>query len=402
MRVSTSFLQSQGVQSILDQQSVLSKLQDQLSTGKKILVPSDDPSAASRITNLDEAIKEIGQFNENATFAEQRLGLEEATLTSVENILQRVRELTLQAANTISQSPETRFAIAEELDQKLNEIFDYANSKDINGEFLFSGFQSGTQTFTTDGAGNFTYNGDQGNLSMQIGRNRTVVANDNGADVFQLIRTGNGTFSVDNNAANTGSGIIATGSVQNPAVYQAQDFTIRFTGPATYEVDNNTTGAVNIIGAQAFTEGAAITFNGIETNITGTPQTGDSFTVTASRHKDIFSTLYDLSNTVSNTPNTVAGDAQYSQALKNALNDIDRAMGNVLTAHTSIGGRLTSIESQADNNSAKELQLQTVLSDIRDLDYAEAISKMTIQTTALQVAQQTFVKVQGLSLFNFI
>jgi len=402
MRVSTSFLQSQGVQSILDQQSALSKLQDQLSSGKKILVPSDDPSGTSRITNLDEAIREIAQFNENANFAEQRLGLEEATLSSMENVLQRVRELALQAANTTTQSPETKFAIAEELRQKLNEVFDYANSKDINGEFLFSGFQSGTQAFTTDGAGNFTYNGDQGNLSMQIGRNRTVVANDNGADVFQLIRTGNGDFSVDNNAANIGNGIISTGSVQNPAVYQAQDFTIRFTGPTTYEVDNNTTAAVNIIGPQTFTEGAAITFNGIETSITGIPQTGDTFTVTASRNKDIFSTLYDLSEIVSNDSSSVAGSAQYSQGINSALNSIDRAMENILTVHTSIGGRLNSIESQAENNAAKKLQLQTVLSDIRDLDYAEAISKMTIQTTALQVAQQTFVKVQGLSLFNFI
>lgn len=402
MRVSTSFLQSQGIQSILNQQSAMSKLQDQLSTGKNFLLPSDDPSAASRMLNLDEAIKEISQFNDNAVFAEQRLGLEEATLNSVENVLQRTRELALQAANTATQSFDTRRAIAAEIRENLQGIFDYANTKDVNGEFLFAGFQSDTQPFTTDGAGNYTYNGDQGSVAIQIGRNRTVVSNDSGADVFQLIRDGNGTFSVDNNAANTGTGIITPGSVQNPAAYQAHDFTIRITSATTYEVDNNTTAAVNIIGSQPLTDGGTITFNGIETSIVGTPQTGDSFTVRASRNKDVFTILENLATTIESGNDDPANTSQYSQGINNALNEIDQAFGKMLDVHTSIGGRLNAIESQTENNSAKKLQLERILSEIRDLDYAEAISKMTIQTTALQVAQQTFVKVQDLSLFKFI
>jgi len=96
------------------------------------------------------------------------------------------------------------------------------------------------------------------------------------------------------------------------------------------------------------------------------------------------------------------GLAQYTQSINNALNEIDQVFGKILSVHTSLGGRLNAIEDQTDNNAAKKLQLETVLSEIRDLDYAEAISKMTIQTTALQVAQQTFVKVQDLSLFKFI
>jgi flagellar hook-associated protein 3 FlgL len=77
-------------------------------------------------------------------------------------------------------------------------------------------------------------------------------------------------------------------------------------------------------------------------------------------------------------------------------------MQKVIDTTTSIGGRLNSIESQQLDNEDKKLYLQGVLSELKDLDYAEAISNLTFQTTALQIAQQTFVKVQGLNLFNFL
>ena len=77
-------------------------------------------------------------------------------------------------------------------------------------------------------------------------------------------------------------------------------------------------------------------------------------------------------------------------------------MDRIINVQTSIGGRLNSIDSQLDDNEAKTVHLQAVRSDIQDLDLAEAISNMTFQTTNLQVAQQTFVRIQGLSLFEFI
>lgn len=402
MRVSTTQIHNQGLQSILDQQTKLIKTQNQLSSGEKFLAPSDNPSAASRVLDLDEAIARIIQHEENADFATQRLGVEESSLASIENILQRSRELALQAGNTATQTSVTRQAIAGELKENLDQLFDIANSKDANGEYLFAGFQSSSQPFTTDGLGNFTYNGDQGQIALQIGSTRQVVANDSGAEVFQLIRNGNGSFSVDANSTNTGNGIISTGSVQNPALYQAQDFTITFTSATTYDVFNVTTGVPVPPAARPYTEGGAINFNGIEVDISGTPATGDVFTVNASRNQDMFTTLYDLIDTIENSPDDLAGNAQFAQGIANALNDIDRAMDNVIDVRTSVGGRMNSIDSQADDNAARKLQYQSIRSQIKDLDFAEAISKMTFESTALQVAQQTFARVQNLSLFNVI
>ncbi|MCW8855672.1 MAG: flagellin, partial [Gammaproteobacteria bacterium] len=91
-----------------------------------------------------------------------------------------------------------------------------------------------------------------------------------------------------------------------------------------------------------------------------------------------------------------------SQQIDNALNNINQAFDSVTHIQTSIGGRLNAIDSQLDTNAAKKEQMQKIRSDIRDLDMAEAISNITFQTSVLQIAQQTFVKIQNLSLFNFI
>lgn len=550
MRVSTSYIHMQGLNNILEQQAKVVRSQDQLSRGERILVPSDDPSAASRIVDLNEAISQIGQFDENASYATQRLNLEETTLTSVNNLLQRVRELAIQAGNTGTYDLEGEQAIASEIREKLQELIDYANTRDENGDYLFSGYQSRTQAFTTDGLGNFFYNGDEGQLGIQIGSNRQVIANDSGAEVFQFIREGNGVFNTDAHTTNGGSARISTGTVIDPSAYQAQDFTIRFASPPdTYDVINTTTGAT-VLAAQPYVDGGVITFNGVEVDISGQPAAADEFTVSASRNQDIFSTIHQLITSLEtpgsgNVRGTLGGDyinngfdageiitfdiafdgrtvnvsvptggaptnatistaimasigadanvtanpdgsltlagttpglsatfyvdgtninfitngadgtavqsvvinnmadsgngnavlettasgnsvstaalvdsaivgssatlapgltprVLLSQQIGNALENIDQSMSKVIDVTTSIGGRLNSIESQQQDNEDKKLYLQGVRSELKDLDYAEAISNLTFQTTALQIAQQTFVRVQNLNLFNFL
>ena len=548
MRVSTSLIQQQGVQSILDKQEQLLRAQNQLSTGKRLTAPSDDPSAASRIIDLNEAINQIGQYDENANYARQRLNLEESTLTSSNNVLQRVRELSIQAANTGVNDLQSNKAIASEIKEKLQELFDYANTSDESGDYIFSGFQSTTQAFSTDGVGNYTYNGDEGQLALQIGSNRQVATTDSGAEVFQKVRQGNGDFSVDVNRTNAGTGKISTGSVTDKTAFLANDYTIRFIDADNYEVFNNTTSTVVGVTPRPYNDGGSITFDGIEVQVSGEPVAGDEFNVEASRYQDIFTTLSDLvreletpgsgditgnfggaylangfasgdaitfdmafdgvtlnvaatagatdaatatnlttalvaagvtdngdgtftlngttpglsvtfqinpttnaiefrtdggngevfsnlnlsnltdtgndgvmllnsnGNTVASTASitsAVVGDTGFfgpgapsnsflSQQIDNVLNNIDRAMENIINVQTSIGGRLNSIDSQVDDNEAKSIALQSVRSEIEDLDIAEAITNITFQTTALQVSQQTFVRIQSLNLFEFI
>jgi len=228
MRVSTSFFYSQGLKNMLEQQSKLLRVQDQLGQGVKNLSPSDDPSAAARVLGLNQSITKIDQYDENAIYAKQRLELEESTLDSVSLVLQRVRELTVQVGNIGTGDIQTRSAITAEIKQRIDELLDLANTRDVNGDYLFSGFKSRTQPFFTDGAGSYSYNGDQGQMEVKIGNTRQVTVSDSGADVFQRIRTGNGSFAVDAGLSNGGSGIIHQGSVSNTQDFVAHDYMLQF------------------------------------------------------------------------------------------------------------------------------------------------------------------------------
>jgi len=542
---------------MLDKQAELMRLQNQVSSGKRILAPSDDPSGVSRLMGISEAQNQIKQYDENINYATQRLGLEESKIDSSLLVLQRVRELAIQAANTGTYDSRSQQAIASEIKEKLQELFDYANTRDENGDYIFAGFQSKTPAFSTDGAGNYIFNGDQGQQSIQIGSDRQVVASDSGAEIFQLVRTGNGDFAVDARRTNAGTGIISTGSVANRADFLQNDYRIRFIDADNYEIIDDTNGGT-VVGAtpRPYAAGGVIDFNGIQLDISGEPAAGDEFTVRASRYQDVFATLselaremdapgsgdiignfggnylangFDVGDTVSfdlqfdgrsvsvsylvggadtnvdignaflsganglvNDPNvTDNGDGTYtlagttpglsatfsinattgaiefssrggngeinsnltlnnladddastagndatlllnssgntaaspatitvgdsgrfapgesppsflSQKIANALENIDRAMDGMLNVQAKIGGRFNSIESQQADNEAVTVKLEEVRSEIEDLDLAEAISKLTFQTTALQASQQTFVRVQGLSLFEFI
>lgn len=183
MRISTSWAQQLGVNSILDQQAKLSYLQMQLSTQKKILTPSDDPAASAFIIDLNQNIKETEQYQSNINAAKQRLSLEEGVLQSAVDIMQRIKELGVQGLNaTYSQSD--RIAIATEMQELKGALVGLANTRDVNNEYVFSGFKTDTEPFATNGAGGYVYSGDLNQRSIQIGTNRQIADGDHGVSVF--------------------------------------------------------------------------------------------------------------------------------------------------------------------------------------------------------------------------
>jgi len=399
MRVSTAASFQQATQDIQTSLSKISALQDQVGSGKKLSRPSDNPIDFARSIDLNQAIGQLEQYERNRGVANQQLGLIDASLSSVNNVLQRVRELVIQA-NTTTQTDETRSIIRGEIEQRLNELLGYANTLNGNGEYLFSGGKGKTQPFTLSSAGT-VYHGDQTALNIQISTNRTLDISASGYEVFQQIRNGNGTFVVDSNAANTGSGLISPGSITDGTVYVPQDFSIVFTSPTTYDVVNNTT-ATTILTAQTYDDGEPINFNGLEVKVSGNVATGDEFTVNASRNQDIFQTLSDLISTLSISPSDVANQAQQIQGYQRALGDLDLAIGNILDVRTSVGTRQNALEAANDEASSAKLGLQQTLSEIEDVDLAEAISRLSFETTTLEAVQATFASIQRLSLFSFL
>lgn len=187
MRISTSWSQQTAINSILDQQAKLNKTQLQMSTGKKILTPSDNPEAATRIIDLGQGIKQTEQHQSNINTARQRLTFESTVLQNASNILQRVSELGVQGLNATN-SQSDRAAIAEEVSGLNQQLVGIANTKNTNGEYLFSGLKSATLPFSKNATnpGAYNYAGDNGARLIQIGSTRQLADGDAGSSVFGM------------------------------------------------------------------------------------------------------------------------------------------------------------------------------------------------------------------------
>jgi len=516
MRISTSQIFQQGLSAMLEQQSKLMQTEQQLATGRRILVPSDDPAGSAQMLDLGQAVAVTKQFQENVKSAKERLGLEDSTLDSVTGLLQRVRSELAVQANNATQTNDTRAAISLEVQQRLNDLLSLANTRDANNEYLFSGYKGQVQPFAKTNTG-FSYSGDQGSRYLQIGPTTQVATGDSGSDVFMAIRNGNGTFSMAGNVANTGNGVLGAGTLSGTTAYVPDTYslvmgqqttvtggalgftdtnsndtlqyelringTLVYTGaeassqtqaqiaasiaaqsgttgvtayvsggvlylahtaPSATPITVNETltgftegtdavtgyfgsvltgaaasntltvnavpagsyvvlnGAGAVVTAGAYQSGANIAFNGIQTRVDGAPNNGDRFTISQSANQDIFSTIQNLVNALAVDGSSQAGQARINNEIGRTLTDIDQAIGNILNIRARVGARLNTIESQQDTNDAASLQYQETLSGIQDLDYAEAASRLNLQQTILQAAQQAFIKVQGLSLFNFL
>jgi flagellin-like hook-associated protein FlgL len=170
-----------------------------------------------------------------------------------------------------------------------------------------------------------------------------------------------------------------------------------------YTVTDTTTAAVVLptppaTGRAPYVSGQAISFDGIQIDIQGDPVDGDTFTVSPSTNESVFKTLADLIAAL-NAP--VVG-ASLTNSLNRGLNQLDNALNNVLTTRSSLGLRLNEIDALQTAGEDLGLQFKQTLSELQDVDYNQAISDLVRQQTNLQAAQQTFSKVAGLSLFDYI
>lgn len=303
MRISSREIQLVGLNSMLDQQDKLSKTQQQVASGNRILRPSDDPVATTQILKLRQSVDTTKRYQDNAGAARDRLGLEEGVLQGVTNSLQRVRELVVKANDGV-QTTETRSYIAAEVRQRLGEMLGLANTQDGNGDYLFAGGKGGTTPFALS-AGSYVYQGDQTDRKIQIGSDRTIADGNHGLDVF------------------------------------------------------------------GFEKGGAI--------------------------ENVFNTLSDLADALETES---GGTLQTS--LTNGLTDIDAAMTNMLVVRSSVGTRLNAIDGQQTVNDDSKLQMKEVLSSLQDLDYADAVTRLNLQMAGLDAAQKAYMKVQGLSMFNYL
>jgi len=405
IRISTTQTFNQGTNSILENQSKVNETQLQLSKGTRILKPSDDPIGSAIALDLQKQIDSSIQYIANGQAAESRLVVEESSLANVTDILQRIRDLSLQAANATLNATD-RKTINVEIEQRLEELVGIANTQLSNGDYLFSGYRTNMKPFTVDGTGTVNYNGDQGVRVVNVNTSVQVESGNSGDEVFMNITTGNGAFVTTADQTNAGTGVISNAVLEDPTVYVSDTYTVDFsldgTGNLQYQITGANSGPVYVPPLPRFDEDSSISFNGISFSISGFPDDGDSFTVEPSFSQDIFTTVNQIVSALQLPTDTSTQQATFRNALDLGLKNLDQAITHVDEVRASVGSRLNVIDSEHAINESLKVEAESALSIVKDLDYAEAITALNKQTLALQAAQQSFVQVQNLSLFEFI
>ncbi|MBA1445095.1 MAG: flagellar hook-associated protein FlgL [Chromatiales bacterium] len=304
LRISTNMLFEKGISSMLEQQTKLSHTQDQISSGKRILTPKDDPAGSAYLLDLKSSISQVDQYQDNADRARARLELEETALASVGNILHRVHELAIQG-QTDTLTGDQRRDIAAEVRQLNDALLSLANTKDSNGEYIFAGYDADQPPFSNPVDGTYVYSGDTGSRQLQIAADRRIQDRDNGFDVFMNLDT----------------------STAPPLPVK----------------------------------------------------------------RNLFETVHQIAAGLeADAPNTAL------------LDDVQVGLVHTTNFRASAGTRLNAIEEQSTVNEDFLLTMKTAQSEVEDLDLAEALSRYQQQLLVLQAAQQSFVKLQGLSLFNYL
>lgn len=189
MKISTTYLYDQAVNQMTVGQSKLAQSQAQLSSGKNVLRPSDAPEEATSIQRLKSVIARQDSFESAIQSTENRLKSEETALVGLGDVLTRLRELAVQASND-TYGPKDREIIAIEMAGLQEDLLSFANTRDSNGAYLFSGSRVFTQPFAQQEGGQIVYQGDETVNLVEVGDQRQLRANRTGTEIFQrAVRT---------------------------------------------------------------------------------------------------------------------------------------------------------------------------------------------------------------------
>ncbi|HWK54874.1 MAG TPA: flagellar hook-associated protein FlgL [Hyphomicrobiales bacterium] len=400
MRISTSQLYNLSLAAMQSQQAKLQKTELQIASGLRILQPSDDPAGAVQVLNLNTNMGLVDQYERNASQAGAMLGYEESVLENVNSTLQRIRELVVQANNPINHDG-ARKDIGLEIQQRLEELLVLGNTRDQNGEYLFAGNRTDQRPFTEQN-GTYTYQGDAGTRQIQVGEGAKVAIRESGATLFMQVPTGNGTIAVSPEAGNTGT--LLVGQYGTRKDYVEDTYQVRFFLQGSdlhYEVTDSAA-PPTVVDGGPYAQGKSLAFNGIDIALSGAPQDGDTLTVEPAGSDSLFAMVDRIAAALITPTANTADRVKVQAAMAQGLANLDQALEGVNVRRASIGARLNNIDTASSINQDFRLQLDTVKSQVQDLDYAEALTRFNLQLVSLQAAQQAFIKTSELSLFNYL
>jgi flagellar hook-associated protein 3 FlgL len=399
MRISSNSMYNFNVAMMNQLQSQLTQTQEQAASGTQLLNAATDPVAYAQTMLLKQTDAVTNQQAANITSATNTLSIAGNTMMSATNLLQSIRSNALTAEDG-NLSNSARATMANTLNGQLQQLMGLANSTDGTGNYLFAGYHSGSAPFSINSSRTVVYSGDAGQQLVQANSTRQIAVNDNGQSVFMNILNGNGTFTTNAAAANTGGGVIDAGSVVGSPVSK-DSYSIAFSvtaGVTTYTVTDTTTSTTVGTANQPYTSGQAISFGGMQVTISGVPANADTFTVAPSTNQSIFQTISNMVKVLS----TPAVGASVTNGITQGIRNIDNAISHFSNVEASQGLRLNELSMLQTASTNMDLQLKQNISTLADTNYTSTITALNQQQLALQAAQKSYAQVASLSMFTYL
>ena len=410
-RLGTANMYDNTLRNLGARQTDLSNLQENLTSGKRVVRASDDPVSAAQ---AERALNRIARIqNEQRALETQRnaIAQAESSLGDAVSLVQNIRELIVNAGSG-TLSTKDRATIASQIEGLRDQLTSVANRKDTNGIPLLAALGSALQPFVGPLSGNpdYLFSGLPGQTAAQgVGLPNTLDGDS--AFMFHPQRDGAYTASVSplaNDRQLTTTAVKPT----NLALVTGDNYSITFSavGPgatlgtltATYTITNTTTGAVSApVVVPDFPANKPVTIGvtgvpGLSFDITGIPANGDTITLQPSA--SIFSTIDAAVVGLRGAANSNAA----TQAVGQALANIDTGLDRIHNMRGFAGELLNRADRITGDQEKRSIQLEADRSRVEDLDMIKGISDFQNQQTGYEAALKSYAQVQRLSLFNFL
>ncbi|KQN50791.1 flagellar biosynthesis protein FlgL [Pseudomonas sp. Leaf48] len=263
------------------------KSSEEASSLVRVNTAADDPVGASRLLQLGQQASMLDQFNANTNTIKASLGQTESVMTSINNVLQRAKELAIGSGNG-NLTDADRQANASELGQIEEQLLSLMNAKDENGTYIFAGSKGDTPPFSRNNDGTYSYNGDQVTLDLQVGDTMSMATNSTGWEVFQqAINTSRSQVTMTAPAIDDGRVTLSNGQVSSNVAYDSkfrsgEPYTVSFVSGTQLKITDasgtDVTAEASRVGVfdPSTTAGQAVSFRGVELNLNINLQSGDS------------------------------------------------------------------------------------------------------------------------------
>ena len=426
MKVSTKLFNEQQIRQFSSLNEDIQKLQDKISSGKNIVVASDDPVGSVNLSGYKTVKQQIDQYIKNVNSAQTRLSLVDTNLQNLSTIMIRANELLIQASSDVLGRSD-REAIALEIDEMKEELLSLANQQDANGSFIFSGFKSKTEPFQKNLNGEIKYYGDSGISSLSISETMIVETSVDGESLFQKVKDSSGLavsmFTMLENVSHsirTASNAVHATNANTHAEFEItnRDFgtwSFDITGHAgTASISVELTGddpadiikAINnanigITASQSSTDPKKIKLDGSQQGIIEIKNVEIPNIKYAQRVPTSFITFDPL-----DASGNKVGHSQIlydnNQLTSSQLNNIADTQVHIANFRGKVGAKLNLLDRQFENLNQRDLAIKKDLSNLEDADLAKLVTDLKSQLTGLQASQQAFVKISDLNLFNYL